>query len=311
MVPMNNRIQSTRARAMCSHRRARRRGFILLMALVLIALVGLILVGLARHSLLLAAESQEARAELQRRWATVLLARTVLSDPETLISRHLATGHVADAADVADVAEVQLPISETMELGGITFQVTLDDENRKLNVNRLRAAAGTPKTLEVLHRLGGGGAQVDLKPAVGNRFGVQEFDSWGHVLRIPPTCDAHEQFQEIRPLAECITCWGSAKVNVHRCSQDILHRVGSVAAGPITANKLVALRDGEPDLDAEALITKLAIPRRKQALLKGWLSDRSDCYSLWILAGERRSSLDLYLRENSGSESYSIAHFQW
>ena len=55
------------------------------MSLVLIVLVGILLVGLARHSLLIAAETREAKSDLQRRWGTVFLSRALLSDPEPLV----------------------------------------------------------------------------------------------------------------------------------------------------------------------------------------------------------------------------------
>ena len=43
-----------------------------------------------------------------------------------------------------------------------------------------------------------------------------------------------------------MTCWGSAKVNLRRCDDEVLRTVGTLAAGPVTANRLVALRENEP-----------------------------------------------------------------
>lgn len=284
------------------HELPARQGFVLLMSLVLIALVGILLVGLARQSLLMAAETREATGDLQRRWGTVFLSRALLCDPELLISRHL---------DVPEGQRRQLPIRESLQLGALTFRVTLDDESRKLNINRLRDSGGTQQVLETVQRFAGSGARVELRPVRATALGVREFDSWGQVLPLLASDDAQPQFDQLQQLSQGITCWGSAKVNVRRCGDEVLRSVGALAAGPITANRLVALRENDPRLGRDELLTKLALNGRKLAILKGWLSDDSDCYSLWILVGDRRASLDLFVRENAGSESPAVKHFQW
>ncbi|MHB8974541.1 MAG: hypothetical protein ACYC3X_22660 [Pirellulaceae bacterium] len=284
------------------HERPAPQGFVLLMSLVLIALVGILLVGLARHSLLMAAETHEAKGDLQRRWGTLFLSRVLLSDPEVLISRRL---------DAPESQRLQLPLCESLPLGELTFRVTLDDESRKLNLNRLRDSTGTQQVLETVHRFAGGATRVELRPVHATALGAREFDSWGQVLQLSPSDNAQPQFDQLQQLSQGMTCWGSAKVNVHRCADEVLRSVGALAAGPITANRLVALRENDPRLGRDELLTKLALNGRKLALLKGWLSDDSDCYSLWILAGERRASLDLLVRENAGSESHTVKHFRW
>ena len=289
-------VRPMASRAACAQ------GFVLLMSLVLIALVGILLVGLARHSLLMAAETHEAKGDLQRRWGTLFLSRVLLSDPEVLISRRL---------DAPEAQRLQLPICESLPLGELTFRVTLDDESRKLNINRLRDSTGTQQVLETVHRFAGGAARVELRPVHATTLGVREFDSWGQVLQLSPSDNAQRQFDQLQQLSQGMTCWGSAKVNVHRGADEVLRSVGALAAGPITANRLVALRENDPQLGRDELLTKLALNGRKLALLKGWLSDDSDCYSLWILAGERRASLDLLVRENAGSESHTVKHFRW
>jgi hypothetical protein len=284
-------------------RRFLHKGFILLMSLVLIALVGILLVSLARHSLLISAEAREARFDLQRRWGTLFLAKALLSEPATLVARYV---------DAEAVQERQLPIRVSVRLGELTFRVALDDENRKLNLNRLRQSGGSQQLLQTVQRFAGA-ARVDLRPLHASTLGVRPFDSWGHVLELAAADDAAQQLRQVEELSQVMTCWGSAKVNLHRCGDEVLRTVGTLAAGPVTANRLVALRESAPAMGRDELLTKLATDARKLAVLKGWLSDDSDCYSLWIVAGDRRSSLELFVRENVGAESptVNVRHFQW
>ncbi len=306
MVPLNtvtNQWQSKlRVVRNATRMRPRRRAFILLMSLILIMLVGIVLAGLARHALLVTSEAQLARDELQQRWGRHFLQRALMLRPEKLIARH--------SEQPVERREMPLPIVETIVLGDVTLHVVLDDENRKLNVNRLRAATGSQAAEQTIRRFAGN-TPVDLKPVRISALGIQELDSWGHVLKLDPGLSQRQQFEQFRMATESITCWGNAKVNVHQCSDEVLHSVASIAAGPITANKLVALRESEPGMPLQDLLTKLAVNRRKLAILRGWLSEDSRCYSLWIFAEGEPDSLDLFVREETGSEAYSVRHFQW
>jgi len=118
-------------------RRPPRKGFVLLMALMLIALAALVLTGLARYSLTLAAESERQREDMQLRWGAISVSRALLhrTDQLFLHNEQLATEQGEKIAEL-------FPLEETVRLGGVDFRVILDDENRKLNVNRvIRAAA--------------------------------------------------------------------------------------------------------------------------------------------------------------------------
>jgi hypothetical protein len=279
-----------------------RRGFVLLMSLVLIALAGIMLTSLARHRLTLAVEANLAKYSLQQRWGTFFACRAMLNDPEQIIQRNLHTGLSASR---------QLPIVSGFQLGDVTFEIVLDDENRKLNVNRLYATTDTRKMLDVLHQFATQGEQIDLRPLEGTSLGVRAFDSWGHVLRLGSKVAPHEVYDQVAPLSQKVTCWGNAKVNLQRCDSDVLYQIGALAVGPITANQLVALHDDEPSLKTDQLLSRLEISRRKRAILQGWLSDDSTCHSLWIISGNRQSSCDFYVHEATGSDSAVVRQFRW
>jgi len=301
MVPMTSRRGRLARPIRRRNGRRTRRGFMLLMSLVLIVLVGVVLVGLARHSLLLSAESQQATADLQRRWGVVFLAQALMADPESRITVHEGDRRAGPR---------RLPLCHGVQLGQLTFQITLDDENRKLNLNRLRSTGGTQPLLQLVHHFAGT-ARVQLRPLFASSLGVRPFDSWGQVVDFLPTDDARRHGAQLQELSQWMTCWGSAKVNLRRCDDEVLRAAGTAAAGPVAGNRLVALRAAEPALSLDALLAKLAIDAHQLALLKGWLSEASDCYSLWIVGADRPASIDFYVREDVGSESHMVKHFQW
>jgi hypothetical protein len=115
----------------------------------------------------------------------------------------------------------------------------------------------------------------------------------------------------LEKLTRIATLWGSATVNTHRCDDEVLRYVGQLAAGPIVANRLVAVRNDNPRLATEEVLDRLTLQGRKLSLLRGWLSDTSDTYSLWIVASDRRTSLDLFVCRASGGDTNDARHFQW
>ena len=302
MVPMSVGEYNLTFANRCRAARRRRRGFVLLMALVLIALAGLLLVGLARHSLEVTAESQQARAELQRRWGVVFLSRAVLAKPEELLTRFV---------DPHRPLPRQFPVQANLHLGEIEFTLTLDDENRKLNLNRVRDTRGTNQLIEFVAQRTSGSLVLDLQPLRGSAFSTAELDSWGHVVQIPAAGDRLQHHTDLEKLTRVATLWGSATINTHRCDDEVLRYVGQLAAGPVVANRLVSIRNDNPRLTTEEVLDRLALQGRKLSLLRGWLSDTSDTYSLWIVGRDRRNSLDLYVCGSSGGDTYDTRHFQW
>ena len=63
----------------------RRDGFVLLTTLVVIALAGFLLAGIARRSLLRAMETVSAQEDLQQRWALASLRRSLLPYAEEIL----------------------------------------------------------------------------------------------------------------------------------------------------------------------------------------------------------------------------------
>lgn len=286
-----------------------RGGFVLLMSLVLIALCAVLLAGIARHSLSLGSNCHEARQQLQRRWGAVSLANAVLTQADQIVAEHLRDR----PAELEDKDQV-FPIVETVRLGGLDFHVVLDDESRKLSLNRLYLSGGSDKVYEALHRLGQSRAAVRLRPHPDHvrNVTVRPFESWGQVYRLDELPTKEHPAHWLSAAARELTCWGEGRVHYGRCSDRVLEIVARQAAGPVTAARLVDLRNRNPLLELDELLDRLTLRPRQRYRLEGWLTEKSNCYSMWMtVAGPGRAWHELRVAEVTPSGSLDIHPFTW
>ncbi len=98
--------------------------------------------------------------------------------------------------------------------------------------------------------------------------------------------------------------------------------------GPVTAVQLIEARDEEEEEDSdettqsdpdeektpqlEKLLDGLGLQMSKRNRLRGWLTDKSTCFSLWIHARHQgQSSHHQTIMEISSDDSYDLVHFSW
>src|SRR3954467_10927434 len=103
-----------------------RRGYVLILALGLLALAATLLVGVARASLRHAVEAREAVDGLQRRIGVVSCQAAILPHAQDLLIRQ-------EQRRKAVVASLHTSVT----LGGQRFELTVADEQAKANVNAL------------------------------------------------------------------------------------------------------------------------------------------------------------------------------
>jgi len=211
------------------------------------------------------------------------------------------------------------PIVETVRLGQWEFQVVLDDESRKLNLNRLYLGGGSDKVCEALDWLGQSRVAVRLRPHPDHvrNVTVPPFESWGQVYRLDELPTREHPAQWLAPAVGDVTCWGEGRVHYSRCSNRVLEFVAREAAGPVTANRLLRLRSEDPSLGLDELLDCLALRQQQKYRLKGWLTEKSSCYCLWLTAEEPgyplagRAWHELRVAELTPSESLDIHQFTW
>ncbi len=231
------------------------------MTLALIAMAGLVLVGLARYSLSISAEVARARNDVQGRWGTRTLSQCILPRAEEICE--LATQVEGPARSQQTPAG---PLLSTVRLGEMDFRIVLDDESRKVNVNRLYVAGGTEEVYEALKELGISTHLLSLAPSPG-RVGnsrYQPFDSWGQVFALDKVPLEEPVAPWLQSTTGDVTCWGDGRIHYARASERA-PLVAARAAGPITATQLVAIRHRNPQLNlSEHLMSLIRVTRPRR-----------------------------------------------
>ncbi len=276
------------------------------MTLALIAMAGIVLVGLARYSLSISGEVRRARSDLQGRWGTKTLSQCLLQRSGQILKQ---------AADPQSPIESKnAPLAVDLEFGEVGFRIVLHDESGKLNVNRLYVTGGSEEIHLAAHELGVSRHLLSLKPAssrVGNTR-YRPFDSWGQVFAMEDVPLDEAVVPWLQSRTEHLTCWGDGRIHFASASDNVLYLAALRAAGPITATQLVTLRRRNPQLGLQELLDQLDTRYDAKARLKGWLRDEANCFSLWITAeAEGYRAAELHIAEFTSRDSIEIKRFAW
>lgn len=252
------------------------------MSLVLVALAALAQAGLARKSLLLASDAIHAQTELQHRWGTISCRQLLLENAQ---ESFLQIEEQHKAADKPYPLPAQ--VTGQVILGQLTFAVVLSDEEAKANINTLQARLPT-LSRQLTTELSGSRLPINFQPNMSPQASQTKrwYTGWGQVflLRDVLTIALWE------PLLEAtsrITCWGSGKVNIKRGSDDLLERIISQTIDAKTARQFLELRRESDQISLENLLSQLSLRRTQATKLRGWLTDKSQCFSLWIQVANR------------------------
>ena len=101
-----------------------RRGYVLLMTVSIIAIVGLLLIAIANHSLTNVTDAKRLRRDIQRKWALASCQRFSTDNVKQFLEQVDADGR-----------PIQIPqVSFTVQLNDIAFDVLVSDESSKLDI---------------------------------------------------------------------------------------------------------------------------------------------------------------------------------
>lgn len=272
-------FHSTSTSTMRSKRpRPQRRGYVLLMTLVLLVVAVLSEAGLARRSLQLALDAKEAQDDLQRRWAAASCRRLLLDNAESIFFA------LEDASgDRKPLWPAASDVTAEFSLAGMRARWRLADEDAKLNLNAVHARQ-RDSVREAITQHAAGQLVPQLRPDLSREAGVRKrwYTSWGQIFDVPQALSQRRSDALLAVTAE-LTCWGDGKPNVRRASDQAIETALTPVAGPEAARKLLAARhDFRGDLLLADLLAKLDLRRTDQVKMRSALSDRSSCYSLWI-----------------------------
>lgn len=268
---------------------APRRGFVLLIVLVLIAVTGLYAVGTARTSMVVVLENAARQDDLQQCWARESLKSVVLRNaPRILMPPGQAT-------------EVPTSLSHVVTLGGTAYHVIVADEDAKLPVNTVRRMLDPEAAARVVESACTG-AQLrehdDRQASIG---------SWEEALK----------FNQGTPgpvvLADAtskVTLWGSGRINVNRARPEVVAAAMTDVFGSQIADGLLGIIGRGRVRSVEDLATQLALNLEQRLKMEQLVGTSSDAYSLWILPAGG-SKADLHVVERLSQQQGGTASFLW
>jgi hypothetical protein len=286
--------------------RTRHRGYVLILALGLLALAATLLVGVARASLRHAVAAREAADGLQRRIGVLSCQNVILPHAQDVFIRQ-------EQRRKAPVATLRTSVT----LGGQRFDVVVADEQAKANVNAMleRSPDGAASRLRELLEPTGLARAIRLrKPPVGS-FG-DLFDG--------VSVETLAEGRGGRPAAlDLVTCWGNGSLNVRRAPESVLRLASNPPLSPnevaqllqIRQNRLQGIRpvatnpSGDPADRIGKLLSQSNGPGSGTA---GALTVGSSCFSLWVIVRDGRRSWEHFaVRDESDPQRAQTQSFVW
>jgi hypothetical protein len=296
---------------------------------MLLAVAAAALAGACRAALQKAVLATRAQDDLQRRWGVVSCRAALLPKADRILA----------ASDDHTSPETRFDVS----LGGQRMTLVFGDEQSKANVNLLYALgqrAGTDQAVRGIVGATGADVRVELRPIFiqppdgepaepeppkhpprSNSdeqdlldFEVQPvFEAWGQLFPGAKPAALVGRRGKSPSVAASLTCWGDGTVNVRRASNETLLRVCDKILRPAEVRKLIAARDKDPDFDLWETMDTLNLPEGRYDNAEQLLSDRSACFSLWIVTrgGGGREWYDLAVSELAGGGAAGVKTFSW
>jgi len=291
--------------------RRRRHGFVLVMTLVLIATAGVMLVGMARQSLLLAMEAVDAQDALQRRWAIISAETVVLQEAPHLFGA--SERKLIESG--ADIEIFPRSLSASFTLGGEMFELILSDEDAKLNLNTYYRRREKQRTAVMIREMAGIESQlkVHLRPyRVGqNEPQLPAFDSWGQVFSLEDRQIEGAVGQRLILATEQLTCWGAGQLNIRRATDKSIEELCRIVVTGSVTQRLLEARREDPALSLHAMLPQLELRDRELRALEELLSDQSTCYSLWMHNGRMRHRSSLTVAQFADDDQSFTSTFAW
>jgi type II secretory pathway pseudopilin PulG len=285
-------------------RSPRRQGFVLLMTLFVLAIVGLLLISLANHSMVAATDAVSLRKETEQKWAQASCQRFVLNNLDNLLSQEGEDGKRIPLAQ----AQLGFVLNDT------AFDILVEDESSKLGVNFLFENAGRMKASQIIREYTSTDSKliVDLSPQESEDTTVVNdvFEGWGQVFSIPST-KARESSSLIFNATRELTCW-SKRINIKTAEDHVLRDAVELVAGGGIASQLIDARSSNPSSSLSEMIQATGASERQIQELGGILSDRSWCQSITIQSrGSSYNRTTQIFRKYYTPTVYRIQSYRW
>jgi hypothetical protein len=304
---MNHRHRHSR-RGFCS----RRRGYVLLIVLLVLAIAGAVLAGVCRMSLERALFAERAQADLQRRWGVVTCQSVLLPKTEGAL---LAAGTPSSEA------------RRDLHLGGQLFSLVFGDEQAKANVNMLFRDGGLAGAERRVREVAAYSyLRIELrplpdvadfpgtraKPGAGARGGEaadpaelpRVFEAFGQVFVGARPADLVEAHGSATAVTATLTCWGDGSLSFRRASPEAVRAVCAAYVSSAEISRLLDLRAKDQTAESSDLLDRLKLSEKSRDALDQLIVDDSSCRSLWIISrSAERNWYDLAVSDESAGDS--------
>lgn len=252
-----------------------RAGYVMLTTVLIIAIAVILSAGLVRHSLNLATSSVRAERELQSKWGAVSCTRLASKERYRLLTSRRIQGD--SQANIA-LKESRLLV----ELGKQQFEIYLQDESAKLNINHLYTNSDRQKSISQIRELAGASLPVQLRPIrVQNQTAMEDdFESWGQIFKIDEKKTL--TIEDLVAATEKLTCWGRG-ININLASDEILLETASPLVGATMAHRLVQIREEGRLEDWQGQLVAAGARQRDVNRLSQIVHDMSSAYSIWVV----------------------------
>ena len=245
----------------------RRRGYVLVLALLLLVIAGAMLAVVARRSLGRAADAVAGERALQAKWAAVSIGDAL----PPRVDRFLSSSR-------RPVVEAMLTLGDGPSRQRVRLLV--GDESAKANLNAVHERDPSAVPGAVLALAPQADLRLDLRPNRPEPAGEFDappppFGTFGQVFAAPPPID-------LAAATTALTVFGDGRLNLARASPAAVRVTTAGVLSPAEAARLVELRDGMRGSATSQLFEAMDLPQRDRERLSSLLTTTSTAQSVWV-----------------------------
>ena len=271
-----------------------RSGYVLVLVVVTLVLAATLLVQLASRTREMRVQGIDAVESLQEKWGQLSCERAALGQAAAHFER------TEKNRDPALDSPFSSQVRQSLDLGGMRFDLLVADENAKANVNLvLEVAAESEKgktgrrEVDAILRVlvpPNFVTELHLRPVLPSQY-------WGQVFDLQAIQQRHRAVRVLAEATQGISLTGSGPLNVRRAKKDIIRAVAASVVPEGRADRFVDTLAETPNSDVEIVLQRTIKNKAERQMLALLLSDRSSNFSVWTEVWENGRPRSLSFRE--------------
>ena len=302
-----------------------RKGFALVIVLVLLTIAGVSLGMIARRSHVQTIKVVESEEILQRKWLVRSCEKYVLQQAAIILDPSLVVSDANIELEEASGLKYELvqPASSqniTIDLIKRQLQIVLSNEDAKVNINKLLSAYSPEKIQKLLRDAVSENrnmmANIKLRlpqdyRGLSNEEGDQtEQEQISEVANSHMSVKSYEQiYDKFEPEFlfedQWLTCWSDGMLDYRTAKKQALRVMLEHELGMNRIDKLISLREEEPELEFSRILTQLDLNRSQREYIGKVMVDQSaSCYGMLLgIFDQRRQYVTWTVSKHKQAES--------